>query len=113
MTSEWNVAVFLWRISLALAVETSERDNQFGARLARSDDLVEKPSRGRDVRICEFFAKFRYLCGSHARRVVGFLDFVLVQDVDRALRAHHGELGRGPGVIEIGANVLARHDAVR
>ena len=39
MTSEWNVAVFLWRISLALAVETSERDNQFGARLARSDDL--------------------------------------------------------------------------
>ena len=46
-------------------------------------------------------------------RIGGRLDLALIKNVDRALRSHHRDLRRRPRVVEVGADVLARHDAVR
>src|SRR5579883_2315580 len=40
------------------------------------------------------------------------LDVALKQNVDGALGAHHGDLGAGPGVVEVAADVLGAHDVV-
>ena len=47
------------------------------------------------------------------RRIAGAIELALVEDVHRALRAHHRDLGRRPREVDVGADVLARHDAVR
>ena len=46
-------------------------------------------------------------------RAQGVRQLAPVDDVDRALRAHHGDLGGGPGEVDVGADVLRAHDAVR
>ena len=45
-------------------------------------------------------------------RIVGRGDRVLEDDVDRALGAHHRDLGRRPGEVHVAADVLAAHDVV-
>src|SRR6202042_980098 len=42
----------------------------------------------------------------------GVGDVFAVDDVDRALGTHHRDLGRRPGVVEVGEHVLGRHHVV-
>src|SRR4029079_14891509 len=44
--------------------------------------------------------------------IVGLVDLVAVDDVDRALRTHHRDLGGRPGDVEVATDVLAAHDVV-
>ena len=41
-----------------------------------------------------------------------FADVLAVDDLDRALGAHHRDLRRRPGVVQVAAQVLRRHDVV-
>jgi hypothetical protein len=41
-----------------------------------------------------------------------FADLLAVEDVDRALRAHDGDLAGRPGEVDVGAQVLGTHDVV-
>ena len=91
----------------------AERLNQLAARRARQDDFVDEAELGRHVGVGELLAVLG--APSAARIAAGsaaLLDLALVDDVDRALGAHHGDLGRGPGEVHVGADVLARHHAV-
>ena len=42
----------------------------------------------------------------------GIADIAAEDDLDRALRAHHRDLGRRPGVVDVAAQVLGAHDVV-
>src|SRR4029453_587356 len=48
---------------------------------------------------------FRFLVG-------GLIDLLLEQDLDRALGAHHGNLGGGPRQVDVASDVLGAHHVV-
>src|SRR5262249_58497232 len=47
-----------------------------------------------------------------ALRLRRALELAAVNNVDRAFRSHHRDFSSGPGVIRVGADMLAGHDAV-
>jgi hypothetical protein len=95
-----------WGILVAFVIERGQRLHQLGARHARQDHFVDVAALGGDIRAGKPLAELRDLFSAHRRRIGGLLDVALVEDVDRALRAHHRDLGARPRVVEIGANVL-------
>src|SRR5579859_2122586 len=113
-----NIPMLLRRVFVALAIEHLERLDQFFAGLSWADYRINVASLGGYIRIGEAVAEFFGLLFAHGghggfadRRVGeavgGFFQLAFVDDVDRAFRAHDGDFGGGPGVIDIGADVLA------
>src|SRR5688500_6317630 len=104
---ERNVAMLLRRILVALVIERGQRLHQLGARRARQDHFVDVGAFGGDIRARKSLSELRDFLGAHRRRILRLVDLALVENVDRALGAHHRDLRARPRVIEIGANVLA------
>ena len=65
------------------------------------------------IRIVEFLAILIRKFLAFGGRVCGAFDLFFEQDVCRALRAQHRDLGRRPGIRDVCAEVLAGHDHVR
>ena len=104
---------FLGGFFSRLVESVAQRQNQLSPRRPGLDDLVHEPARRRDERTRELLAELgdapRALGGGILRR----LELLLVQHVDRAFGPHHRDLGRRPRIVEVGAQVLARHHAIR
>src|SRR3546814_16333948 len=75
-------------------------------RRMRLNHLVDKALARRDERVGE--ARFIFRCP--------FSDFLrrlaTEDDLDRAFRAHHRDLGGWPGIVEIAAQMLRRHPVI-
>ena len=95
-----------------LVCSVSQRGDDLRARLVRDDHVVDVAALGRRVRVGEV----RLVVGDQllAARVRGRRggDVAAVDDVDRALGAHHRDLGRRPREVEVGEHVLGGHDVV-
>ncbi len=53
------------------------------------------------------------LAGTRGHRIARRVELALVENVHGAFRSHHRDLRGRPRVVEVGPNVLARHDAIR
>lgn len=74
----------------------------------RHDHLVYEASLGGDEGIGEaLFVFFR-----PGRDLRGIAEFGTVENLGRALGAHHGDLSRRPGVVHVGSDVFGRHDVI-
>ena len=100
------------RVRVDLVLEHVEPANQLQAGLPRVDDLIDVSQLGRPERIRKLLAVLGRELGAPLIGQIGAGDFVAIDDVDGPVGAHHGDLGGRPGEIEIGANVLRRHDVV-
>src|SRR2546427_6693482 len=101
---ERNVAMLARRVAVALGLQRGEGGDQPGAGVARVDDVVEVAPRGRLVGMRELLA---ILVDLRLRR------FALVEDFDRALGAHNGDLRGGPRNVVVPADVFGVHHVVR
>src|SRR5262249_54078404 len=90
---ERNAAVLARRIRIPLGAQQVERRDDALARLARIDHGVDEAELGRLVRVRELAAVLAHELGARSRLVGCGIDLLLVDDVHRALRAHHGDLG--------------------
>ena len=97
---------------LALGQQRLERGDQLRARLVRDDDVVDVAALGRRVGVGEarLVVADQLLPPLLGRRRLR--DVAAVDDVDRALRAHDGDLRARPGEVEVGEHVLGGHDVV-
>ena len=80
--------------------------------VGRGDHVVDVAALGRDVGVGVALGVLVDQLGPPARRVGGLGQLAPVDDLDRALGAHHGQLGRRPGEGEVGADGLGVHDDV-
>ena len=85
----------------------------------RRDDRVDVAALGRDVGVGQRVVVLLDQLGTapvdgpaRRPRLGGFLELVAVEDVDRALGAHHRDLGGRPGDVDVGAEVLGAHHVV-
>src|SRR5204863_9332865 len=111
--SEWDVAVLLRRVLVALGLERGEAVDQLRARLMGTDDLVDEAALRGDVRVCELLAVLGNPGRARRGDIRGGIELALVKNIDRSLGAHDRDLGRRPREVRIGPDVLARHDAIR
>ena len=77
------------------------------------DHLVHEAAVGGHVGVRELLAELRHLLRAQGRGVRRRGQLAAVEDVHRAFRAHDRDLRRGIGEVQVGADVLAGHDAVR
>src|SRR2546425_10065687 len=99
-----NVAMLARRNAVALGLQCGERRDQTRARIAGIDDVVEVAPRGGFIGVRELLPVLVDL-------LLGRLPFV--QDLDRALRPHHRDLGGGPGDIVVAADMLGVQHVLR
>ncbi len=77
------------------------------------DHVVDVATLGGVVRVGVLLGVLGDQFGATRRGIGGLLQLAAVDDLDRTLRAHHGELGSRPGVREVGADRLRVHHDVR
>src|SRR5690348_10198303 len=107
--SEGNVAVPTWAALALLAHGDPKRTDELEPSASGLDDVVDVTPFCGDVWIRESFGVVGDQLGA-VGRPGGQL--APVQDVDRALGPHHGDLGRRPRDVEVSTDVLRAHDAV-
>ena len=100
--------MLLPRRAFVLVLEQREASRDPLARTLRLDDLVDEAALGR----AEGVEELAFVVGRGVRDEVCVVEALAVQHLDRALGAHHGDLGGGPGIVEVRAEVLGRHHAV-
>ena len=106
--------MFLGWYPLTLAAQLAKRADDLRSRLPRVDNRVDESSLGGDEGVGEFLSVlFHLLLPDLRRSITGLIQFSLVEDVDGALGTHDGDLRRREGEVDVGADVLAGHDAVR
>jgi hypothetical protein len=91
-----------------LVAQHGERAGDALARPERHDDLVEIAALGGNERRQEALLVFLGAFGDH----VGVGEVGAEDDLDRPLGAHHGNLRRGPGIVDVGADMLRRHHVI-
>ena len=99
---------FVSRLSASIV----ERADEPRPRLGRPDDVVDIAARRGDVRVRELRLVLRDESRPFRVRVGRRGELLAIDDVDRALRAHHRDLGRRPREVHVAADVLAAHDVV-
>src|ERR1700744_5264353 len=95
----------------ALAGRQLERAADRRARLPRIDHDVDHVVAGRDVDVDDLAEVLDQL-GALGGRIVGPLDLLAEDDLDRALGAHHADLGARPGDDQIGLVRAPAHHVV-
>src|SRR5215469_8547611 len=100
--SKRDVVVLLPGIAQLLLAQHGERAAEAAARAVRHDAVVDEAAGARDEGIGEFLA---ILLGT--RLDLGRVAQIAAEDdLDRSLWAHHRDLGRGPGIIDVAAQML-------
>src|SRR5690606_5999480 len=72
------------------------------------DDVVDVAETGRDEGVGEAFL----VLGLSRGQGLGIAGFLAEDDLDRALGAHDRDLGGGPGVVDVAAQVFGAHDVI-
>ena len=75
-----------------------EPGDDLAAGLGRVDHVVDVAPLGGGVRVGVLLGVLGHQLGPPGRGIGGLLQLAAVDDLDRALRAHHRQLGRRPGV---------------
>src|SRR6201999_3155742 len=83
-----------------------------GAGLGGADDGVDVAPLGGDVGVGEGVFVFGGALPAQFVGGVGGGEVAAVEDADGALGAHDGDLGGGPGEVDVAAEVLGAHDVV-
>ena len=107
-----DVAVLSGRVGVALVFQERERADEFGSSLCWFDDFVDEASLGGHVRIGKLIFQFKDARASRSFLVLSLIQFSPIKHAHRAFRSHHGNLRRGPGEIDVGANVFGSHHAI-
>src|SRR6266702_1209739 len=99
-------------IGISKKIQHLQRRNQLGTGIARLDHFVDITASGGNIGIGKLF----YILGDQFLApffwVPGSLDLILEENIYRALRAHHRDLRRGPGIVNITAHMLAIHHVI-
>src|SRR5258706_2530251 len=107
-SSQRNIAVLAPRVLELLVAQHHERAADAPACFVRLDHVVDEAARARDERVGEALLVFGL-----ARRQFDRVVLVLAEDdLHRALRAHHRDLGVGPGEVHVASKVLRAHHVV-
>src|SRR5215469_3814424 len=101
-SSQRDVIVLLPRVGELLVAQHVERAAEAAARRARLDHVVDKAAAGSNKGISELLAVF-LRAGIDLR---GVAEIGAEDDLDRALRPHHRDFGRGPGEVDVAAQML-------
>src|SRR5262249_15464121 len=104
--------MFLGWVGVALVLEHIEGYDELFARVARLDDLVHVPTGGGDVGVGELLLVVIDQILPPLFGVGSVIYLIFEDDANGTIYAHHGDLGSGPSVIDIAADVLAAHDVV-
>src|SRR5579885_1534532 len=104
--SERDVAMLLRRVLVALVLQHPQRADQPRARVLGQDDRVDVAKLGGLERVREGPAVVLLEALALGGGVGGALDLVAEDDVDRAVGAHHRDLGGGVGEVHVAADVL-------
>ncbi len=104
--------MLLRRVSVPLGPQGAEPIDQAGPGIPRVDHVVHVAPGCRTPRVGEFLGVLLDPPGGLGRRIGRLGDLVLEQDLHRPLRPHHGDLGGGPGEVEVAPDVLGAHDVV-
>src|SRR5207248_10467649 len=106
--SQRDIVVLLPRVLQLLAAQHRQRAAQAPPRYRGLDYVVDKAAARRDKRVGEFLAVF--LRARLDRGGVG--EIGAEDDLDRAFRSHHRDLGRGPGEIDVAPQMFRAHDVI-
>src|SRR5882762_5176752 len=109
---ERYIPMFLSRHGVHFVLEHAQRADDFRARLARLDHIIDESALGGGEGVREAVAKFRDFFTAQSISVPGGGQLSPVNDVHRSLRPHHRDLRRWPGEVNVGADVLRPHDAI-
>src|ERR1700733_3935259 len=99
------IAMLLGRVFVAFGLQHGQGLNQLLAGLARRDDGINEAAIGSDVGAGEAVAEFVDFRLAQLLPLLGIpspIEFALEDDIDRALRAHDGDLRSGPRIIHVG-----------
>ena len=102
------LSVLLPGIFLGLVLQRAQGLDQAAARAVRHDDVVDVAQARRDEGVGEAFLVFGLARGQG----LGVAGLLAEDDLDRALGAHDRDLGGGPGVVDVAAQVLGAHDVI-
>src|SRR5437016_2074998 len=80
--------------------------------MAWLDDLVDVATSSSDVGIGKLLNVLRDQFFSSLFGIRCSLDLILKKDVDGTFGTHHGDLGCGPGVVDVATHMLATHHVV-
>ena len=107
--SERDVAVLLRRVLVALVLRASRARAISAARVSRGRMTSSTKPRSAAMYGLANFSRYSSTNARARRRRIRrrCVDLVAVDDVDRALGPHHRDLGRRPGEVDVGADVLA------
>src|SRR5690606_32384073 len=100
--SERDVPVLAPGVIQLLVLQHRQRTAHALARLVRHDHVVDETARARHEGVGEARLVLGFPCGDFLRVVL----LAAEDDLDRALGAHHRDLGRRPGQIHIAAQML-------
>src|ERR1700733_12131752 len=112
LCSQWNVAVLLRWECFAFGAEGDEGPGDGGAGFGGADDGVDVAALGGDVGVGEGVLVFLGLLPAQLVGAGGGGELAAVEDADGAGGAHDGDLGGGPGEVDVAAEVLGAHDVV-
>src|SRR5205807_6189845 len=110
--SKGHVPVLALGQLLPLAAQHVEAAHGEGAGVGRVDDVIDVAPLGRGPGVDVALRVLLDQLGPPGHGVGGLGQLPAVEDLDRAAGAHDRELGRGPGVGQVGADRLGVHDHV-
>ena len=102
------LSCFFQGFSSMLVAQHLERAGDALARRMRHDHLVDIAALGRHERIGEA----RLIFVDALLDLVGVAELGAIDDLDRALGAHHRDLGRRPGIVDVAADMLRGHNVI-
>src|SRR5258707_7916028 len=107
-----DVAVFFGWEGFAFGAQCGEGSGDVGAGFCGADDGVDVAAFGGGVGVGEGVLVFLGFLLAEGGGVGGGGEFAAVEDADGAGGAHDGDLGGGPGEVDVAAEVLGAPDVV-
>src|ERR1700692_132723 len=101
-TLQRDIPVLLSRVLVALVLQHVQRLDELLARLSRLNHRIDKSAIGGHVRIGQAVAEFFDLLLTSFFAIFSTIQFALVDNIHRAFRPHHRNLGARPCVVDVG-----------